>query len=825
MSRAFLSLAIFCFVATLVLHVFGISIPYINLHLGKLQFFFMLSGIILLGISHPLWRRLSFGISLLFGTIFLFFSIKFAPVWMVPLLLFFPYRLIMSIYYRKAKVLRWVKETIDVHYTVFMSTLTVLVVVITYRGVLGMYFEGDEWYRFRTYIPAMRQFPIFAAGLIQTLRSPSDFGFHQSYVVNTLYPIVFYFFGTHATPYFLVSLSLHSLASILIGIFAFRLTKSKAIGIAIVLSFAVLASQSQAVTWIDAVLNTQLSVIFGFLSLLFMLRYTDLFWRRYLWISALFLLLALWSKETALAFVIPIFLLTLFSSKKKILSDLYPFAITLGMFLFFRFIPSFLTHTKSPLDLFSVLTDPDKRGLLSFRLWLFPLKMFSQTVIPQEKFMDMAVWFTDMQFPYFLSEKAVGGPTYASFIQSAVPEMLSYTATVFLFLLSWVLAPLKRRKLLTFCGVSFFFATMPIVLLTLLFPWWGTVSLIDSRHFYHLSWLVLLPTIFAIEGVSENLPKHWSKVVFAFLVGGFTLFQYSCVQTKLLTQHQTGKDRRAITSKIVQAVGKPHDKLIIYSTSNKSYYGFAEYMLPFQTSFAHMIPVLFSKELNSNGIVYPQEFYDRTFFPKGGLVAQGYEEKDGKAIGYYLDEKLLNRAVVEHQLNEQDIYGFRFDGNTSELEDVTGALRERISNFKKSRVAFSTWKIQDFSDDHLKFATDPSWIVNRKGNIISISDGQAKELFSIEPVKPNGRTHSQFSLLYGPKEKLRTSVRDYDFDLARIEYSFDIPDDNRLFLMAGNNVEFYILYYSKDAHLDLFLRTFDYWDGGHDAYLFGKDPV
>jgi hypothetical protein len=156
---------------------------------------------------------------------------------------------------------------------------------------------------------------------------------------------------------------------------------------------------------------------------------------------------------------------------------------------------------------------------------------------------------------------------------------------------------------------------------------------------------------------------------------------------------------------------------------------------------------------------------------------------------------------------------------------MTGALRERLSNFKKSRLALSTWKTQDFSDEHLKFATDPSWVVERKGNTIIISSEQNRELFSIDPYKPEGRTHSQFSLLFGPKDKLRTTVRDYDYDLARIEYSFDIPNDRRLFLMAGNNVEFYILRYSKDAPLDLFLRTFDFWDGGHDAYLFGKDPV
>jgi hypothetical protein len=451
--------------------------------------------------------------------------------------------------------------------------------------------------------------------------------------------------------------------------------------------------------------------------------------------------------------------------------------------------------------------------------------MYAQAVIPQEKLMSMAIWFTDMQFPYFLSEKAVGGPTYAAFIQSAVPEMLSYTLSVFIFLLCWLFAPERRRKILALCSVSFLFATTPIVLLTLLFPWWGNVSLIDSRHFYHLGWFVILMMIFAIEGISESIPGNGRKLFFWACVVGFVFFQFETIQSKFVTQYQTGRDRKMITSRIIQAVGKPHDRLIIYTTSNKSYYGFAEYMLPFQTSFAHMIPVLFSKELNPNGIEYPRKFYERSFFSKGGLVAQGYEEEGGKAVGYYLDEKLLKRAVMDHQLNVDDIFGFRFDGNTSELEDMTGALRERLSNFKKSRLALSTWKTQDFSDEHLKFATDPSWVVERKGNTIIISSEQNRELFSIDPYKPEGRTHSQFSLLFGPKDKLRTTVRDYDYDLARIEYSFDIPNDRRLFLMAGNNVEFYILRYSKDAPLDLFLRTFDFWDGGHDAYLFGKDPV
>lgn len=804
-------------ISAVLLHFFGIQVPYLNLWLWILVPLFVWIGISVLAFSHPLWRLTSILLVLPVATHRLL-NANDGVLWVILAVILYWKYIVRRMLSPIATGLRRMMADREIVTHVGMVVCLLLLASVAYWGMWNLYFEGDEWYQFRTYIPAMQRSHPALAGIVQSFLEPASYGFHQSYFVNWIYPITFSFFGLHAEAYLTLSLLLHVSVAYVVFLFVRVLTNESIIAAAVSVLFSVLAAQSQAVTWIAASLSTQLSTLFGFISITLLLLYAKNQRNRRLFVSVLCMLLSLWSKETAVFFLFLWLGIGLTSTNRRRVC-LFWFVVISGIFVSFRVLPALFMQQKSSLDLFLQLSDPTARGLFIFRAFAFPLKMFSQVFLPSETIIAFSAWIADQQFPYFVSEKAIRGMTYVNFIQSAMPEMLSYLLSVSIFFLGLLSTPYRWRSLSLYSIGAFVMGTVPILLLTLMFPWWGWSSLIDSRHFYHLSAFPLLFLSLAFSGLLVGRKK---VRVFGFIlvVALVALFNIKALQERLEPLLATAVQRKKILTQIQHEIGKPPKRLILYTQSNKSYYGFAEFMLPFQTAVVHMLPVLFSQELNPVGIEYPKSFFSSTFFSKGGLTAQGYREEEGKGIGYFLDKKYLMRQLVALNLKPDNVFAFRYDGDTNEVESFSTAMQEELGRFFASRVVFSDWKPVLYTDLRLRFSIQPDWSIRRTESVVSILDKSNRELFVIESFAPGSLTHSQFALARGKEDAMRTYVRDYDFDTARIEYYFDSPGDNRRFLIAGNNMMFYILTPRQGAPLDLFLRNFEYWDDGNDEFLF-----
>jgi hypothetical protein len=711
---------------------------------------------------------------------------------------------------------------------VFLFALTLVFYHLTFR----LFFQGDEWIFFETYLGAVRSSWWPVAGLFRVFAEPQALGFHMSPLLELIYVWTFHLFGLNYLAYLLLYLFIHSINGILMFIFVKELTGKKSLALTAATFFIISVNQSQAFTWISAAPGTTIALSWMMLSLIFLFRYFRTSITKNWYLCCTFLFLGLMTKETTLGLVlvVPIFYFWLRRpSVQEITKKMWPLVASVAIFGGMRVL--FAPHTNPGTSSAPALSISEKitnlhLDLAIFRYFSFAWKGFAQMFIPNEILMKLSIWITQMQFPYFNAEKSIWGTTYLSFIQGPGIEFISYILALIL-ILALVLLKIPK-KIVGIATIIYLAGILPLVGLTYVFPFWGYTPTIDSRHFYHMAVAAALLFTFAayqlIRVLLTTFPRlkiFSEEILLAGVVFLWAIWQYNYAQQTLRTYLPDAIQRKIVLQTMKKTIGTPPKKMIIFTTSNKSYYGMAEYMLPFQTQFSHVIPVMFEKSYNSQGRKYPESFFGPKFNLPGGIVSQGYREDGEFGIGYYLDKIRLIKALEKNHLSPDMLFAFNYNGDSYTLTDITGQTRQEMKEILSSREQFSSWKRVGSQPDRVFFQVEPTWNVTKNEKTYLVTDEQKKPILAIE-IMPNNKaqTHSQFvseQEFSGQKvqQNFTTQIFSSDLDLPHVAYS---PKDHPeiLYTVAGNNFMFHKITIFDAPKAQKIFRTLEFVDDLYD---------
>lgn len=470
-----------------------------------------------------------------------------------------------------------------------------------------------------------------------------------------------------------------------------------------------------------------------------------------------------------------------------------------------------------------------KMGDFLFSYILLASKSFSQAIFSSQSLLNLIQSITDMQFPYFNLEKAVRGTNYLAFTQGAGLEFTSHIVTLLTLIpLYFVARPKKWCQTRKVAALFYFLSIVPISFITLQFPWWKYQSIVDSRHLYSVTPAIVLIFLIAFDNIATYISEKSGiskNYFFIFLVAITCFWQVNLLSRFIQNLHtdMSLPDRAKIVSTIQGTIRNPQKRMVIYSESNKTFYGFAELILPFQTPFSQITPLLFDKRNHPHGLTYPREFFDQKFLSNAGMTSQGYYEKDSYGLGYFLDKNKLTREVEKNQLPLTAIYGFLYNADNHSVDDISSKLRQEIKMKIDSRTQFKGWLRFIDNSSELSFLHDPSWILNSTSDHIELKKG-SEYIFILNIVKPQkNETLSSFvenSNINGNRIGSSYTSQQIITDLDKPRLAF-VPNvqQNILFTVSGNNNQFYKFEIFNRDLFNQIIRTMEFIDDQKDILL------
>ena len=568
-----------------------------------------------------------------------------------------------------------------------------------YFGLWKSYFTQDEWYYFGLF-NEYRFNPLgFIHVFIEQFTNPKLYGIHFTPLYNSLLFLEYQVFGLNFRLYALLSMFLHVISSLLVSYLAFKLTASRKISFLSGLFFAVAYSHTEAVTWANTHLQTQIPTILTLIILPLWLKALRQDSKKLFLISLILLLVALLIKETVLGIFGVLFFMTLLYGKREQFKKTFIFITGAGLIYgIFRFIlPHVLYRLDNSLQLASSLPQGlHKIGPLLFRLMAYPFKAFVQQFIGEEAILNFADYVTLWNYPLQYSKDfSTRTANFRIFSSTAGSDMvIAMLAVPLILLLVFVYFRLKEqrnKRLIKFFflgNLIIIFSVFPIVLLI---PWlltlFNSVTFIPSRYFYLISIgssiLFSLFVYSTIKWKASNYQKAF-KIALIILISSLLIKEFYLGKGIINRGIGLGAERRAIVEYIKAVNPTIQDKSIFYVNSNLQYFGFGALMVPFQTNFG----------LTLLSAYYPEKRYDRKFFTEGFLIEEGidgedYREIEGKGFGYYIRGENLINSLKKNKISPDQVYAFFYDGSqkilSSKTDEVRIRLKQEFNNEKKTK--------------------------------------------------------------------------------------------------------------------------------------------
>lgn len=577
-----------------------------------------------------------------------------------------------------------------------------------YRKALGGYFQGDEWFYFTQFLPLTHTQGGLLSALAKSLFAADEIsgGGH----LTPLYTLIWYFhnkfFGLHFFPYIALSIVLHAFNGFLLFHIVKKLTKNETISFLSGFFFIFSYQNFQAVTWIMAYVPTVYAVFFTLISFLCLLYALEISKQTkiYTYLSIIFFIFALLTKETSIVLFLIFPVIVLFFGKKLFRKFGYIYLSLFILYGTFRFgIPLF--QKSSALTQFSeVYTLP----LFIFRIITYPLKVLVGIFFPHEFLLKVAEVLTPFAYPFYGAEKAVRGTNFLMFTQSAGSDLLTYPLSVMLlvtilFFFSLVRTYRNFRKLFIVGFLIIVFSAFPLLLIAIYAPAWGYVTFIDSRHLYFPSVgasMIFSGILFTVYQKKEKIPGISQNVVLfflAFVLIFWTGIQYTYLQKQLAKEELMGQQRKTVLNGILSSVPQLSQKAFFLVESNTGYYGFAP-MPPFQTHLSQVLSVQYYQKGQ-----LPAVFVQDYSLVNKGLVTEGILQHGKREFGYFINQSTFFTRLLDRKVDSRNIYGFRWDGTRNSLADVTGEIRGKYENLQAKLRNFVNWKKITWIDANFQF--------------------------------------------------------------------------------------------------------------------------
>lgn len=603
---------------------------------------------------------------------------------------------------------------------VILLGLFILVFVI-YGKLFNSYFESDEWFYFTYYFPLTREPYGVLNSIVSTITNSNYISGSQHVVpvASLIYFLNTKFFGLNFVPYAFMSLFFHTINSFLVYLFVKSLLYEKGsfmkntYSILSSLFFAISPIPMHAITGFAAFYGQNvLSITFFILCLLF---YKSAFVKKekkLIYVSVVFLFLALFTKESTSFIFLLLPLMTLIEKRIfpfKFLSKIY--LICLAVYLVFRFlipgisvlpgklIDNYISHSsmyqtkESVAESMGSSINPgihrSQLGEIIFRTFTFPIKMTGSIFLPQQTVFSIVQFIAPI-----ISPIPPGGDTsiYSEFIYLSGQATIIYLGSIaiIVFCLISVLNFMRRRRYeetrAIVIGMAIItFGALPLVAIMFTFPNWGYGIYFDSRHYYNPAVGAAIIFPFLIFGIAKFISKilHIKRVLlitFALFLFWLTNNAYAFDKSiKLFTQNYT-KDRKESINQLMGYLPKLKDKTVFYFETD----GQAPFSsLPFFTSVPQAITVAYYKSSP-----LPNTFFGKPLF-SGNI--QGYQFSKGKGFGYYISKKNLSDDLILEKFNPKDIYAFYYYGGSGKLKNITLNVRKEMEDYIRESTENSEW--------------------------------------------------------------------------------------------------------------------------------------
>ena len=609
------------------------------------------------------------------------------------------------------------KNLFDFLFFIFFVVLT----FTAFGPLFNSYFEADEWFHFTHYFPLTRE-PLGV--LLPIIKSVTDAGAlsegqHVVPIGEELFFLNVLFFGLNYKAYVFISLFLHALNSFLVFVFIRELLGSIKNKRNILFSFlggtffALTAIPMHASIWAAFYGQNVLSITFFILSILFLKKALNTQKKSYLFISSLFLLLDLLTKEIAVVLILIIpFMIFLEKGIFPLRYLVKIYSIPLAFFIPFRFIlpalyslvnqwiETSMKLTRS-VDAVSVSSGIDI-SLIIYRTVTFPLSMLSQVFIPGATMLSVLQTISPFIYYLYAGEPASRAQNRTFFVYGPGQNLLHYLVAFGIIALVFIMMRKYKKdaKTILLGFILIIASSLPLVFNVLRIQAWGT-DLFDSRHYYMPSVGAAILFPFLLLFMSEFIVSLFRRVkisvnvfwVLGIIFIGWFLNNNSVFQANLHTiVNVTGVPRREIISQLKEHLPRLPQKAVIYAeTDGGGAYGT---ILPFQTSFPQILTI---------------EYYDKnplpnTFFNKFVLDAkpQGYMYSEGRGFGFYNTKKALSEALSENKFSVDDVYAFYYHTNAIKLDDITKSIRSEMRKYLENSKENENWAA--FQDATTKIA-------------------------------------------------------------------------------------------------------------------------
>lgn len=547
---------------------------------------------------------------------------------------------------------------------ILVSAALLLFVVYTYRNLINVYLQQDEWYSLGTEM-AGGIFGLFRGTPVIYLLSGSQ-RFFGSLLNNIWYAL----FRSNTVPMAIFAVTVHCINILLWFKISLSVTNKRWVSVISAVFFGISVVSNQALSWFASIFTTLPSATFAFLSILSVITYTKNKRRGWLYAAQFLAICAYIFKESAvfIFFLLPVVYL-LNNRKTRITVLLQKFSIVLLYAVFVIITRIYSILGIGPAATSFVTSSGNTWVKLSLHGLLYPVISLSQMFIPPQIMFKAASVFQSLFYG------SVQGFTASQLgVETIVSDFLSFILSVTLCALLYLVGS-KIKEVRLWIGFGLLFSVLSFLPFVVLNK--GNAYL-DSRYFYMgiaggglIAGSVLYACYIAVY-------KKFRKAAFItalLLTAIVILYIYKnsiLIQRSIMQLAYESAERKNILSSVFRLRPVLPDNPVIYVYGNNyGYYGLPEVKVPFQQGFGYTLEVLYF----DSGII-PKEFLLEPFL--WGIRDQGYREIHGKGFGYFSSPDTLRSFILKNPDKAKSVVGFFYDAHTHTVTDISAEIRQQI---------------------------------------------------------------------------------------------------------------------------------------------------
>ena len=548
----------------------------------------------------------------------------------------------------------------------------VLFTIFAYRNSFNQFFLQDEWLSSGVFLYYEK------IGLLWRMFLPFKGLLAHFNPLNTLFFLgERHYFQFHYEYYALMSILTHAINGVILSFFVYRLTKKWIIAFPVAFLFVVNSIPREAITWIAGGNGLLQTTTLFLLSLHFLYSYIQTRDRRFLLLTMTAFFLSLFFKED-LVFLfigIPSFYLILEKRSKRSLMRTILLALiaTAVIFLGIR-----LFLVSMGLYAYEEVVDVSTANMFvyPFRIITMPLRMLTQSFVPESFVLSAARFITHLGYPQFVTK----GEANPFISETIVADLILYIGAVVFFSIAVKICKIlwqrKEKNLLKLAIFSIVLIVESAVSYVFVPGRAGFFSIFPSRYLYISSIGASIFLVLMVFAMWTSIKKFSRRVLwfgYGAGIGFIVIFHFVRLQQAISNLSEVGTLRKSLLTTMSTRYPVLPQKVIIFSESNRAYYGSPpdEHTLPVQSGFGQMLLVWYDATENFPACLFEKLYlYER--------LSQGYRECDGRGFGYFREKDKLMETVNKFDLPPESVIGFSYSARTQAFEDITDEIRKEI---------------------------------------------------------------------------------------------------------------------------------------------------